>query len=83
MLRMKILTIVILVAAAFGFFIGGVVLYVTWQHNPQCEFHCEGVINWSNWLTYGFIASLFGFVVSIPLGLLGAMVAAIYKAKRA
>jgi len=28
-------------------------MYVAWQHNPQCEFHCDGTINWLNWFGVG------------------------------
>ena len=66
-------------AAAVGFLVGGTVLYITWQHNPQCEFHCDGVINWSHWLLYGFAYWLVGFVIGIPIAFLGALVLALFK----
>ena len=40
-------------ALIFGLFIAVLSLYVAWQHNPQCEFHCEGTIYWGAWLTIG------------------------------
>jgi hypothetical protein len=38
-------------------------MYIAWQHNPQCEFHCEGIINWSNWLAVGSAWFVAGFVL--------------------
>jgi hypothetical protein len=53
---------------------GCVVLYIAWQHNPQCEFHCEGVVNWSVWLPYGLAAFVLVFAVaSVALALLVAL----------
>jgi hypothetical protein len=48
--------------------VGGFFLYITWQHNPQCEFPCEGNINWLNWLPYGVISGFYAFIVSMLAG---------------
>jgi hypothetical protein len=29
-----------------GALVGLLMCYIGWQHNPQCEFHCEDSINW-------------------------------------
>ena len=53
---------------------------IAWQHNPQCEFHCEGVVHWGNLITVGaswFMASFIGlFVFCVPIYKL------IYKGER-
>ena len=36
------------VAVVFSSLVSSFMLYVAWQHNPQCEFHCNGSIEWSN-----------------------------------
>lgn len=41
------------VAVAVGSLLAGLNMYAAWQHNPQCEFHCEGAVNWGSWLLVG------------------------------
>lgn len=41
------------IALAVGSVVGAFNMYAAWQHNPQCEFHCEGTIVWGNWLLVG------------------------------
>ena len=50
-----------------GLIFSAAILYISWQHNPQCEFHCEGQIYWENWLPYGVAAFLIGSVLAIVL----------------
>ena len=28
-------------------------MYMAWNHNPQCAYHCEGVIHWGSLLSVG------------------------------
>ena len=45
-----------------GFLLGGLVMWMAWQHNPQCEIHCaEQGIDWGYWLTLGAGGWLLGF----------------------
>ncbi|GAC99970.1 hypothetical protein AALB_0051 [Agarivorans albus MKT 106] len=43
------------------------ILYITWQHNPQCEFHCNNQINWLAWLPYGLISGALSFLLIVGL----------------
>ena len=51
-----------------GFLLGGLVMWMAWQHNPQCEIHCaEQGIDWGYWLTLGAGGWLAGFLCSMVL----------------
>jgi hypothetical protein len=76
------LAAILIGAVLMGAVAGGLVLYITWQHNPQCEFHCEGVIHWGAWLPYGAVAALLGFVGGLPISASLATVVAILRARR-
>jgi len=58
-------------ACAIGSLIAAFMMYAAWQHNPQCEFHCEGAVNWWHWLSVGaswFVACSFAaFVVGLSV----------------
>jgi hypothetical protein len=41
------------VAAVFGTMVGGFMMYVAWQHNPQGSFHDYSGIHWVAWFTVG------------------------------
>jgi hypothetical protein len=70
-------------ASFFGMAAGLAVLYVTWQHNPQCEFHCDGVVHWGTWLPYGAVATVLGFVAALPVAFaVTAAVAIVRQRKR-
>jgi hypothetical protein len=45
----------------------GVIMYISWQHNPQCEIHCEGKINWGYWLLLGFSGFVSTWLISHAL----------------
>jgi hypothetical protein len=42
-------SIICLIAAL----VGGLMMYIAWDHNPQLAFHEEGIIHWGAWLTIG------------------------------
>ncbi|MBV7315743.1 hypothetical protein [Shewanella sp. NIFS-20-20] len=64
------------ISAPLGLLVGLGMCYAAWQHNPQCEFHCEGSINglalftlWASWfititLIAGVVISLLWYLVS-------------------
>jgi len=55
-----------LVSALLGAAAGGAMMYIAWDHNPQCEIHCpEPGVGWGYWILIG--ASLFIAVVSAIL----------------
>ena len=56
-----------IVSILIGLLAGGLTLYVSWSHNPQCEFHCEGDILWANWLPYGLASFIVVSAVSLLL----------------
>ena len=33
--------------------VGGLMMYIAWQHNPQGEFHGTNGVEWSAWLLVG------------------------------
>lgn len=59
---------VLLLSFILSLIVGAFFLYITYDHNPQCEFHCDGVINWANWLPYGIIYALFSFILFLAMG---------------
>lgn len=71
--RHRYLIAVLGFAIAIGFVAGGLVMYAAWQHNPQCEFHCDGVIHWETWLLHGAMYWLAGFIGAIPIAAMGAL----------
>ena len=51
-----------IISLCVGFLLGGLVMWMAWQHNPQCEIHCaEQGIDWVYWLTLGAGGWLLGF----------------------
>lgn len=58
----------LVISAGLAVVFGAIMLFITWQHNPQCEFHCEGTIYWSNWLPYGVLLGVYAFVASFVIG---------------
>ena len=42
-----------LVAVLPGLLLGGFMMYVAWEHNPQGEFHEQALIHWDAWLGIG------------------------------
>ncbi|RCU52542.1 MULTISPECIES: hypothetical protein [Corallincola] len=56
-----------------GVIIGGLaaalVMFIAWQYSPQCEFDCEGNVDWRNLLMLGGVSFLqvFVFVVCLVL----------------
>jgi len=56
----------ILYSLIFAFIFGIYLAYIAWQHNPQCEIHCEGYINIS-YLIMIFASWFFvSFVIIFP-----------------
>jgi hypothetical protein len=54
----------LVLSALVSVVVGGAAMYVAWEHNSQCEIHCEGVVHWGYWL---FIGASW----AIPIFLLG------------
>lgn len=78
----KSLIVVLGFAAAIGLVVAGFFLYIAWQHNPQCEFHCDGVIHWSTWLPYGSIGWFLGTLCAIPLVAMVALAVTLFNGRR-
>ena len=57
----------LIVSALFGLIAGSLIMYVSWQHNPQCEIHCEGTIYWGYWLVLGLSALTLVFLAIFGL----------------
>jgi uncharacterized membrane protein len=57
--------------AIVSIFTGAVSMCFSWQHNSQCEVHCEGVIYWGYWLGVGmswFILTFLPLFLVVILG---------------
>jgi hypothetical protein len=52
--------------------VGGAMMNIAWQENPQCEFHCETLgVSWWPWLLVGISWAAPVFVVCfVVLGVL-------------
>ena len=57
----------LIASSLLGFIAGFLIMYISWQHNSQCETHCEGVVNWGYWLSLGVFAFLPAFMVVFAL----------------
>lgn len=54
-----------------GALVGGLMMSIAWEHNPQGEFHEAGVIHWGSWLAVGMSWAL---VVGVPLAVVAYVV---------
>jgi hypothetical protein len=65
---MSALAWVLLISTVIGLVLGGAMMYIAWGHNPQGEFHEEGVVHWGPWLLLGVTWAAFiilpGFVLA-------------------
>lgn len=59
----------------FAILVGSLAMLIAWQHNPQCEIHCGGLVNWSYWLLIGVSWAVPTYV----LMLLGSWVFTMFK----
>lgn len=66
----RIMTIALVIAALFA----GLMMAQAWQHNSQCEIHCDGIIHWGYWLALGGTWFVLTFVVVIVIGSLVQMI---------
>lgn len=54
---------VLIISACAGFAMAGLLMWMAWKHNPQCEIHCaEQGIDWGYWLALGAAGGLLGFL---------------------
>ncbi|MDQ1924794.1 transposase, partial [Massilia sp. CCM 9206] len=51
-------------------------------YNPQCEFHCNGVIEWRAWFLHGAIGGLTGFIGSLPIVSMCALAVGLFIGQR-
>ncbi len=44
---------------------------MAWEHNPQCEYHCDGVVHWSSLAVIGgtwfLLAAVVMMLAFVPL----------------
>lgn len=53
----------LVISLSVAFLLGGLVMWMAWQHNSQCEIHCaEQGVDWAYWLTLGAGGWLIGFL---------------------
>lgn len=51
-----------------GLGLGGVMMYIAWQHNPQCSIHCPELgVSWGSWLFIGISWAVLTFVATFIL----------------
>lgn len=58
----------LIVSTVIGIILAFLMMYIAWEHNPQCEFHCEGTIHFGSLIIIGvswFIASFIVIFLSI------------------
>jgi len=53
----------IIISTVIGLIVSLLMMDVAWKHNPQCEIHCEGVINFSYWILIGISWFIMTFIV--------------------
>lgn len=52
--RLKHVAIVsLLLGIMTGFLVGGMMMAIAWDHNPQGEFHEPGNVHWGYWIMLG------------------------------
>ena len=52
------------ISAFAGLVLAGLLMWMAWDHNPQCEIHCaEQGIDWGYWLALGVGGWLIGFLI--------------------
>lgn len=63
-----------LVGVAAGVVIGGLMMSIAWDHNPQGEFHGASGVQWRTWLSLGLswfaVVAAPGVVISLAVRLL-------------
>lgn len=69
---MKILLTSLKISTLIGVVIGIIMCFIAWQHNSQCEIHCDGFIDWpylfvlwASWFFVTFVAG--GVCISLIL----------------
>jgi len=68
--REKIMKRIITISVIIGTVVSALMMDVAWEHNSQCEIHCEGVINFSYWILIGLSWFITSFVVVFAFGIL-------------
>lgn len=51
----QVIVLSLLLGSAAGLFVGGIMMSIAWNHNPQMAFHEPGNIHWQDWLMLGFL----------------------------
>ena len=64
----------IIVSTIIGLIVSILMMDVAWEHNSQCEIHCEGVINFSYWILIGLSWFIMSFIVVFALGVLAKII---------
>jgi hypothetical protein len=44
----------LLISFVVGAIVMGLIMYASWDHQSQCEIHCDGTVEWAYWLLIGF-----------------------------
>ena len=59
----------LIISTLLGLVAGSLIMYISWQHNSQCEIHCEGIVHWGYWFTLGLFAFAPIFIAALVLAL--------------
>lgn len=52
----------LIISVCVGLLLAGLLMWMAWDHNPQCEIRCAGQgIDWGHWLALGAAGWLLGF----------------------
>ncbi len=53
-LSKKAISISAILGLLLGIGVAALMMHAAWDHNPQCEIHCNGEIHWGYWVGIGF-----------------------------
>ena len=53
----------LIISSTVGLILALLMMYVAWEHNPQCEIVDDGVINFKYWIEIGFSWFIVAFVI--------------------
>jgi uncharacterized protein YneF (UPF0154 family) len=49
----QIVIVSLLLCIIIGLIVGGIIMAIAWEHNPQGEFHEPGNVHWGYWIMLG------------------------------
>jgi len=53
----------LIISSTVGLILALLMMYVAWEHNPQCEIVDDGIIDFEYWIEIGFSWFIVAFVI--------------------